>query len=174
LLVVAGYLYRLDPTFVSAESKASTYINAISNRLSASSQRASILGMLVGTAISALADADGKRMNFSAEEVDSADGRWYQSLTSVQDPVGSISDLRSTESKTVDHPKKNHWKTTNVKPQRLFDKQSSSKIIAIEEIHGESESEDDNLIAYEKPDSDASDEDEDADLVQRNKPTAPV
>jgi len=130
--------------------------------------------MLVGTAISVLVDAEGKRMNFSAEEIDSADGRWYRSLTSVQDPVGSIRDLRSTESKTVDHPKKNHWKTLNGKPQRLFDKQSSSKIIAIEEVYEESESEDDDLIAYQKPDSDASDEDEDATLVQRNKPTAPV
>ncbi len=130
--------------------------------------------MLVGTAISALVDADGKRMNFSTEDIDSVNGRWYRSLTNVQDPVGSISDLRSTNPKIVDHPKKNLGKTTNGKSQRLVDKQSSSKIIAIEEIHGESDSEDDDLIAYEKPDSDISDEDEDATLVQRNKPTVPV
>lgn len=130
--------------------------------------------MLVGTAISALVDADGKRMNFSAEDIDSADGRWYRSLTKVQDSVGSISDLRSTGSKTVDHPKRNHGKATNGKSQRLADKQSSSKIIAIEEVYEESESEDDDLIAYQKPDSDVSDEDEDATIVQRNKPTAPV
>lgn len=130
--------------------------------------------MLVGTAISALVDAEGKRMNFSAQEIDSTDGWWYRNLTSMQDSVGSISDLRSTESKIVDRPKKNDSKNTNRKPQRLFNKQISSKIIAIEEVHEESESEDDDLIAYEKPDSDASDEDEDATLIQRNKPTAPV
>lgn len=130
--------------------------------------------MLVGTAISALVDADGKRMNFSIEDIDSADGRWYRGLTNVRDPVGSISDLRSTDSKIVDPPRKNHEKTTTGKPQRLVDKQSSSKIIAIEEVDEESESEEDDLIAYQKPASDVSDEDEDATLVQRNKPTAPV
>lgn len=130
--------------------------------------------MLVGTAISALVDADGKRMNFSAEDIDNADGRWYRSLTNVQDPVGSISDMRSTDSRIVDHPKKNRGKPTKGESQTLVDKQSSSKIIAIEEVYDESESADDDLIAYQKPDSDASDEDEDATLVQRNKPTAPV
>lgn len=130
--------------------------------------------MLVGTAISELVDAEGKRMKFSAEEVDSDDGRWYRSLTSVQDPVGSISDLRLATPKTPTVPGDNGSDVINSKPQKPVNKQSSSKIIAIEETNEGSDSEDDDLVAYEKPDSDVSDEDEDATLVQRNKPTAPV
>ncbi|KAI9698436.1 MAG: telomere binding protein [Candelina mexicana] len=53
---------------------------------------------------------------------------------------------------------------------------STSKIISIEEIEDDEEDDvsSDDLIPYEKPDSDPEDEDEDPTLVQRNKPTAPL
>ncbi|KAI9720016.1 MAG: hypothetical protein M1812_003142 [Candelaria pacifica] len=54
--------------------------------------------------------------------------------------------------------------------------QPSSKIISIEEIEDDEDHEvsSEDLIPYEKPDSDPDDEDEDPTLVQRNKPKAPV
>ncbi|EEY18593.1 conserved hypothetical protein [Verticillium alfalfae VaMs.102] len=44
----------------------------------------------------------------------------------------------------------------------------------IEEVEDSSESEDDDLMVYNKPDDDAEDSDEDATLVRRDKPKAPV
>lgn len=164
----------MEPSYVVAESRSSTYINSISNRLSASSHRACFLGMLVGIAVSELVDPKEKRINFSAEEIDSPEGKWYRSLTSVQDAMGSISDLKPTKAKSKDRSSKIKTKAANNCFGKSSGKQSISKIVAIEEIEGDSSSEDEDLVAYEKPDSDVSDEDEDATLVQRNKPTAPV
>ena len=130
--------------------------------------------MVVGTAVSELIDGKEKKLNFSDEELDGADGRLYRSLTAVQDSVGSISDLRSSKTKSADTKNDSSTKFMNGKSEQPSRKQSTMKVISIEEIDDESESEDDDLVAFEKPDSDASDEDEDATLVQRNKPTAPV
>ena len=130
--------------------------------------------MVVGTAVSELIDSKEKKLNFTDEELDGADGRWYRSLTAMQDSVGSISDLRSSKTKSADKKNDSSAKFTNGKPEQPSKKQSTMKVISIGEIDDEPESEDDDLVAFEKPDSDASDEDEDATLVQRNKPTAPV
>ena len=174
LLIVAGYLHRKDDGYLSQQSRSSIYINAISNRLSASSPRACLLGMLVGTAISELVDAEGKRMKFSAEEIDTADGRWYRSLVTIQDSVGSIEDSKTN----IHPPKKFSTAGTHISSKHSegssTKKPPSSKIIAIEEIYDETESDDEDLVPYEKPDSDVSDEDEDPTLVQRDRPTAPV
>lgn len=130
--------------------------------------------MLVGTAISELVDAEGKRMKFSAEEIDTADGRWYRSLVTIQDSVGSVEDLKSDNHQ----PKKFSTARTHSSSKHSEDswtrKEPSSKIIAIEEVYDQTESEDEDFVTYEKPDSDVSDEDEDPTLVQRDRPTAPV
>ena len=132
--------------------------------------------MIVGTATSKLVDPADKRMIFNFEEIDSAEGQWYQSLIHLNDPVGSIRDLASPSpaekrpSKT-NLTKKSKTLSTNTKST------VSSKIISIEEIgddENDSTSEDDDLPTYEKPDTDEEDEDEDPTLVQRHKPLAPV
>ena len=115
-------------------------------------------------------------MTFSSEEIDSDEGRWYQTLIHLNDTVGSIRDLidsssiGKSESKKQSPNKKNdaspHIKST-----------PTSKIISIKEVEddeNETASEDDDLPTYEKPDTDEEDEDEDPTLVQRNKPLAPV
>lgn len=176
LLIVAGYLYRADIPYMTQQSRSSVYINAISDRLSASSQRASLLGMLVGTAVSELVDTDGKRMKFSVEDIDSVDGKWYRSLVTTQDTVGSIGDLR-VDAGLSKKPRAANTQTSNINIQKVKafpGTEAKSRIIAIEEIDNATESEDEDLICYEKPDSDASDEDEDPTLVQRDRPTAPV
>ena len=176
-MILAGYVHRMDSQFLANLSRSSSYLNAISNRLAAPSTRASILGMYVGTAVSELVDPPNKRMNFSSEEMKSADGRRYLHLISVQDSVGSMEDLKldqavknvfsTEEGKNLDIHEVNAIKSTAPRP-------TPSKIISIEEVDDEPESEDEDLPMYEKPDSDPSDSDEDPTLIDRSKPAAPV
>ena len=131
--------------------------------------------MLVGTAISELVDAEGKRMNFSSEEVDNAEGRWYRSLVTIQDTVGSIEDLKRDNRAINNLPAKKQVPIpTRSKEIPSTRNEQASRIIAIEEIGDNIETEDDDLVTYGKPDSDLSDEDEDPTLIQRDRPTAPV
>lgn len=175
LLMAAGIVNRNDAQELSTIARSSLYLSAISNRLAASSTRASLLGMIVGTAISQLVDSKEKQMNFSTEEINSAEGQWYRSLTQLTDTVGSIGDLKPSTSASIEQP-------SSLSPNRFkngkFSKPSTttastSKIISIEELDN-SESEDEDLVMYEKPDSDPSDSDEDPTLVQRDRPVAPV
>ncbi|KAL9611549.1 MAG: hypothetical protein Q9167_003833 [Letrouitia subvulpina] len=175
LLTVAGYVNRADSEYLGMVARSSKYLNAISNRLAASSARASILGMYVGTAISELVDPPEKRMNFGVEDIDSPDGRTYLNMTRIQDPIGSISDLKS-ENRAQQRTLKKDRRDQSINESHLNGSQKPttiSKVIAIEEVENESE-EDGDLPMYEKPDSDTPDEDEDPTLVERNKPTAPV
>ena len=174
--MLAGYSYRQDPKALADLSRSSVYLNAISNRLAASSPRARFLGMVLGNAVSELIDAKDKRMVFSTEELSSPDGHWYKNLTKVNDAIGLIKDLKPVEASSAKSlGKKPKPETSNVKPGKLTKPpNASSKILSIEEINDSSETESDDLPMYEKPDSDLSDEDEDPTLVQRNKPTAPV
>ena len=114
-------------------------------------------------------------MKFSAEDLGSADSSWYRDLTKVDDVVGTISDLRlpKAEAKTSTKALKGGFKdVSSRKPQETSS--SISKIVSIEELLDGSDSEEDDLAVYEKPDSDQEDEDEDATLIQRNKPATPV
>ena len=156
-------------------NRSSLYLNAISNHLAASSERARFLGMVFGAAISELVDPMEKRMTFSADEMNSSDGQWYRSLTSVNDPLGSIKDLKpafASPTKSSVQLSKPINSIKSARPKQAA--QSTSKVISIEELGDTSESEAEDLPMYEKPDSDPDDEDEDPTLVQRNRPTAPV
>lgn len=128
--------------------------------------------MIVGTAISELVDSEEKRMNFNTEEINSPEGQWYRSLTQLTDTVGSIGDLKSLTSVLSPRSSQNGIKSGKLSKPSIKTA-STSKIISIEELEN-SESEDEDLIMYEKPDSDPSDSDEDATLVQRDRPVAPV
>lgn len=175
-LLLAGYSYRHDRRALKTLSQSSMYLNAISNRLAASSPRARFLGMVIGNAVSELVDAEDKRMKFTAEELNSPDGQWYTNLTKVDDTIGLIKDLKLVEaSSAISLGKRSRPVTRNAVPTKLTKPpNASSKIISIEEIDDSSETESDDLPMYGKPDSDPSDEDEDPALVQRNRPTAPV
>ncbi|KAL2041371.1 hypothetical protein N7G274_005753 [Stereocaulon virgatum] len=176
LLMLVGYAYRTDKRSLTVLACSSIYLNAISNRIAASSPRARFLGMIVGTAVSQLVDSEDKKMVFSAEELSGSDGQWYAYLTNVNDKIGSISDLNPAQVPSVKCPGKTMTLVTrNIKPPRPTKAlNTTSKIITIEEIDNGSESELEDLPMYEKPDSDPSDEDDDPTLLQRNRPTAPV
>ena len=133
--------------------------------------------MVVGTAVSDLVDSKDKRMNFSSEEIDNSDGQWYRGLTNVHDHFGTIKDLCAASNlgkqqafrKTLTPASINSRKSRSALPVK-----GNSKIISIEELNDSPSEEDDDLPVYAKPDSDPEDTDEDAELVQRGKPTAPV
>lgn len=132
--------------------------------------------MVIGTAISELIDAQDKRMEFGTEDMKGPDALWYKSLTTVDDTVGSIADLKISTTASAKAPRKAKLlaasNTASTKPGAHAT--ATSKIISIEEINDDSNSEEEDLPMYEKPDSDPSDEDEDPTLVQRDRPTAPV
>ncbi|KAK4698101.1 telomere length regulation protein, partial [Lecanoromycetidae sp. Uapishka_2] len=175
-LMLAGYAHRADTTGLINLSRSSTYLNAISNRLAASSERARLLGMIVGNAISELVDPADKKMKFSFDEMNHLDRQWYSRLTRVNDIVGCISDLKSPHISSNESLVTRMENASNNEPlgRASSSAKPSSKIIAIEEVNDSSESEAEDLPIYEKPDSDHSDEDEDPTLVVRDRPTAPV
>lgn len=114
-------------------------------------------------------------MNFDSEDVRSADAQWYRSLTRVQDSIGSISDTKAATPVSKKKNLKSEGENKNIKPPKTTaHPPSSSKVISIEVIGSSSVSEEDDLPIYAKPDSDASDSDEDPTLVRRDKPSAPV
>ncbi len=176
LLLLIGYAHRKIPQHVAEIARSSPYLNAISNRLAASSHRVSVLGMYLGTAMSRLVDPLDKRMNFGSEEMTSPQGERYLSLIGRRDALRSIEDIRLQDIKadlSVRQVKKSP--VIEIKSQKGNAKApTSSKIVAIEEIDDVSDSEDEDLPMYAKPDSDASDSDEDVTIIERNKPTAPV
>ena len=164
-------MYSLNIEHLRQTSQSSVYINAISNRLAASSSRSRFLGMVVGVAVSDLVDAKDKKMTFDSEEVNSEDGKWYRSLPKLVDRVGLIRDLKVpvVADSTTKRPQEQGQK---IKVTQDFKPASISKIVSVEEV--DDSSDDDDLPMYEKPDSDAEDSEDDPTLIQRDKPTAPV
>ncbi|KAI7976913.1 hypothetical protein EIK77_010144 [Talaromyces pinophilus] len=131
--------------------------------------------MIVGMAISDLVEPAGKAMKFDLEGFDTEEAEWYLGLTRVDDKMSSIQALQELEpgkekiSKSAKTSKpKVAWAPASIQRE-------SSKIVAIEEIMDDDvEDEEDEFMPYAKPDSDASDSEDDPTLVQRGKPTAPV
>lgn len=131
--------------------------------------------MIFATAISELVDPRDKGLNFSTEEINSAEGQWYKNLTKLTASIGSISDLKSVHApkKAISLSSRNKA-TIGKASKSSIRATSASRVISIEELNSESESEDEGLPMYKKPDSDPEDSDEDATLVRRDKPVAPV
>ena len=132
--------------------------------------------MLIGTAVSELVDKEGKRLDFSTKELDNEDGKWYRSLTTIEDKVGTIEDLKVEvlQAKKLPAAKGRMLRTAKQHDTTTSKADAVSRVIAIEEVQDDIDSDDEDIVMYEKPDSDASDEDEDPTLVQRDRPSAPV
>ena len=154
--------------------RSGSYLSLVSNRLAASSPRARFLGIVIGEALSSLVDKEDKRMDFKMEEMSSSDAKWFKSLTTVSDSIGSLDILKSQAITKVLRERKPD--TSQQKTEIRAAHPNGSKIISIEELSSSSagDSDSDGLIPYNKPDSDASDSDEDPTLMRPNKPTAPV
>ena len=154
LLLCAGYVHRNAPLQLTMLLRSSVYLNAVSHRLASSSTRARFLGMVVGEALSSLAEKPEKQMRFKVEELETTEAQWYKSLTTVRDTVGPVNFLKS-EAPTP-FPKKIVKSRSGKAGPTSISQQSNSKIVAIQELD-ESESEEDGLVPYSKPDSDAED-----------------
>lgn len=157
-------------------SRSSSYLHAVSNRLAASLPQARFLGMIVGMAISRLVDPPDKQMKFDTEEMESQEAKWWFSLTNIEDVMGSVEAVKklATDGRSpvflVTKAKKKLVGLVSSKPRPQA---QTSKIISIEEVEDDSETEDE-LIPYQKPDDDPEDSDEDPTLINRLKPKPPV
>ncbi|KAL4994686.1 telomere length regulation protein-domain-containing protein [Aspergillus recurvatus] len=179
ILLAAGYLQRLDPDEMKSIGRTSVFLNAVSNRLAATSTRARFLGMIIGTAISQLIEEPGKAMKFDLEQMESDEATWYLNLIKTDDKFGSLDSIRTTKNISKKPGPAKTKAQASTKATRPLGKpdQGTAKIVAIEEIDEEDEEDEDedgDLIPYEKPDEDPADEDDDPTLIQRDKPTAPV
>ncbi|MCJ1389293.1 telomere binding protein [Xylographa bjoerkii] len=177
LLLVTGHVFKSDPDYVRSLVRASVYINAISNRLAASSTRSQFLGIAVGSTVSTLVDPPDKRMSFSIESTSKDEMRQYQQLIETYDCIGSLAELKATVPRTgaplPERKTKKSQKVISAMSKTLST--TTSKIISIQELSDNSASEEDSLPIYDRADFDEDEEeDEDPTLVQRNKPTAPV
>jgi telomere length regulation protein len=158
--------------FLTMMAKSSHHNNGVSNRIGASSPRTRFLGIAVGIAISKMVDKPDLQLKFELEDSQAIEATWYEWLTKVDDKLGSISDLKTANQSVVSikaYQKKAKTSSKPVKPS-ITEIQGPR----IMEVLSDAEDEDDDLMAYEKPDSDPEDEDDDPTIVNRNKPTAPV
>ncbi|KAK4144931.1 telomere length regulation protein-domain-containing protein [Dichotomopilus funicola] len=169
LLLAAGYVHRQHPVKLAILLRTGVWLNAISNRLAAPHDRARFLGMVVGESLSGLVDKGEKRLNFKMEETNEEEGSWYKSLTGVSDVPGPLNPLfkapTAVPQKTQKPPQKATAKPIPQPRQTGF---------IIEELSDGEAPEEDDIIPYAKPDSDPEDSDDDATLVRRDKPKAPV
>ncbi|OTA69618.1 hypothetical protein K449DRAFT_461122 [Hypoxylon sp. EC38] len=172
LLLSAGYVNRLTPIKLTILLRSSTYLNAVSNRIAASQIRARFLGMVVGEALSGLVHGKETKLDFKMDEMDTEEARWYKSLVQISDKPGPLDLLRGlvTLPKPANAPKSG--RPSKAAAQRPPKPPAQSGFI-IEEVEDE-EGEDPELVPYAKPDSDAEDSDDDATLINRDKPKAPV
>ena len=184
LLVSVGYFDRSMHDQLMTMSRSSLYLNAISNRLAASSPRARLLGMVVAEAVSMLVDPPKTAMKFDIDGMNTQETRSLRDLTTIKDDVGHIINLQGQSPPLAKLQKsdrddrqrsKEGGQKTRPDVKTPFENERT-KVLAIEELDSSEslESSDDDLPSYPKPDSDDSDSEEDPTLVQRNKSTAPV
>ncbi|KAI1758681.1 telomere length regulation protein-domain-containing protein [Hypoxylon sp. FL1150] len=172
LLLSAGYVHRLAPIKLTMLLRSSSYLNAISNRISAPQNRARFLGMVVGEALSGLVHSKETKLDFKMDEMDADEAKWYKSLVQISDKAGPLNPLRDSFSSTKPANITKPTRPSKLAAQRPGKLPTQSGFI-IEEIEDD-EDEDPDLMPYAKPDSDAEDSDDDPTLINRNKPKAPV
>ncbi|KAG5663911.1 hypothetical protein KAF25_006496 [Fusarium avenaceum] len=176
LLLAAGYVHRISPIKLTLLMRVGTYMTTISNRIGSTQSRAQFLGLVVGETLSALVDDKKKRLDFKMEQTETEEAKHLKDLTNVSDPIGPIDPILSNlETETIPQkqkvvaPNKTIQKNTKQKKKPIVTESKPKAII--EEV--DSSDDDEDLAPYSK-DSDPEDSDDDATLVQRNKPKPPV
>lgn len=133
--------------------------------------------MVVGEALSGLIHTQEKRLDFHMGETKTEEGLWYKSLVVVDDKVGPVSPLRAQDApkKPPLIPEAPAAKPKAPKPHPSRPIATSGFILEeVQDDDGDGQEEDEDLVPYAKPDSDAEDSDDDPTLINRNKPKAPV
>lgn len=152
-------------------AKSSYHVNGMSNRIGATTPRTRFLGIAVGAAISKMVDKPELQLKFELEGAELTEASWYEQLTKVNDALGNLSDLQVADQGAAAASKAQRNTKPSLKPSKLAMTEIQGPRVI--EVLSDSE-EDDDLMAYEKPDSDHEDSDDDPTIVNRNKPTAPV
>jgi telomere length regulation protein len=177
LVITCGYVQRSQPMFLTMMAKSSYHTSGMSNRLNSSSARARFLGIAVGMAISKMADKPELQLKFDLEGDEADEAKWFQHLTNVDDEIGQIKDLNTEDKSATAKPVGSKSKSTKLQKTAS----TSSTKSCITEVQGpriveilDDSSDDDDLVAYDKPDSDPEDDTDDPTEINRNKPVAPV
>lgn len=159
--------------FLTMMAKSTYHTNGMSNRIGASSQRARFLGIAVGVAISKMVDKPELQLKIELEGNEVVEAKWYERLTQVDDKLGSTLDLKAQDKAKTPKKQAGQVLKSALKPSKppVITEVQGPRVV---EILSDSEDEDEDLISYEKPDSDPEDEDDDPETITRNKPTAPV
>ncbi|KAJ4271719.1 telomere binding protein [Fusarium torreyae] len=176
LLLAAGYVHRVSPMKLTLLMRVGTYMTTISNRIGATQARTQFLGLVVGESLSALIDDKKKRLDFKMEETNTEEAQQLKNLTKISDPIGPVDPILSDlETQPAPQPRKSATpsKTAQKKPKQK--KKSAVTEVKPKAIIEEVDSSDEggDLAPYSK-DSEPEDSDDDATLVQRNKPKPPV
>jgi telomere length regulation protein len=158
--------------FLTMMAKSSYHVNGMSNRIGATSPRTRFLGIAVGIAISKTVDKPDLQLKFDLEASEADEAKWYEHLTKIDDKLGNPSELKTTaKSGDTSKPPRKKAKSSQISSEPTVTEIKGPRVI---EVLSDSEDEDGDLTAYEKPDSDPEDEDDDPTVINRNKPTAPV
>ncbi|KAI1916144.1 telomere binding protein [Ophidiomyces ophidiicola] len=174
ILLIAGYLHRCNAAELATFTKSGTYLSAITHRIGASLPRSRFLGMAVGMGLSKLTDSPDKALKFQSDEMQTQDALWYINLITLHDKIGSPTDLVGFKCASLNPTEGSRSMEYTVQKAHIQPKSklNTSRVINIEEVPDSAEDED--IYSYEKPDSDASDSEDDPTLIQRSKPSAPV
>lgn len=131
--------------------------------------------MVIGMALSGLVEDPSRSMKFDLDEMRGPEALWYLSLTTVRDQLRPMKELESVISHETKEDSANKTSASKKTDCKSTKPATSSKIISIEELpDSEEDGSDDGLQPYAKPDSDPEDSEDDATLVNRTKPSAPV
>lgn len=182
ILLSVGHLNRTRPDQLKKIYRSSLYLNCVSNRLGASGTRARYMGMIIGTAISSVLDQPDKSLKFPIAEMDSMETIEWLSLAKLQDSIGSIGELQEfyeNQGTNAPQPVAAAIRRGNSKHAELQERGSGlthhhAIVDEIREPKNKADENADGLSAYDKPDEDPPDSDEDPTLVNREKPSAPL
>lgn len=159
--------------------KSPIYLHSISNRLSATANRARFYGIMFGERFSA-ASGDAKPLQFGVEDSYDAEFKaWAASLNNGSDvPVtyssASWDALESTHEPVVDEPAD---EAADERIQEIVDEAPAPKDEDQERTEAkthDSDDEEDGLVPYAMPEDDAADSDDDPELASKPKVQPPV
>ncbi|KAI5285264.1 telomere binding protein [Ascosphaera aggregata] len=155
--------------------KSPVYLNAVSNRLAASSPRARSLGMLLGMTLSQLVETSDNALKFDLDESQQEELLHYRTLSRTKDTI-SEAEFRQLHAPLQTHNKAATASATTkqtLETNLQVTTPSQTKAVTIEKTMA-SNDEDEEFLPYEKPDSDPEDSDDDVTVVDRHKPQPPI
>jgi hypothetical protein len=160
----------LSTNFIRDMGRSPDYLNAISNRLSASSDKARLYGIVFAEKFSAYS-GDAKPLQFGIEgSYDAHFREWISTLDNSNDRLIAYSSdiwdqLDCVRPPDVQEPDSDVEKVVREEPQDIKE--------PMDEFKG-ADSDDDDLVAYALPEDDVEDSDDDPDVATKPKIQPPV